>query len=644
MAGPRRRNFRAGHGAWVACAVLLLVGAGCSVEMGFEQPSPLEHVPPECVACRPADKAPPAKEAPAQEAKAEEAKRKDSADKPEESAKEPAKPPKPHTVWQAFGAYRCCVRSHLNGTAPDTEEDKEGAKEGGKNGNGAKKDKGKKNAPAENGDKGKANGNGKENEKGPERSGKKNPDAKETLEKDGGKEKGPERSGKKNPDTDEAGGKADGEKGEEGKKDEEKDTEKEKEPDAAWYSAHAQATMVTQEHPRFRSPYVGQNSLLPGEPSATSMTGTLFLDYRLCESGGNTTDLVFNPEISGGRGLSGVVGVGGFPNGEITRVGTVEPTPYVARLFLRETIACGDEMEKVEDAPNAIAGTRPVNRLTFTIGKLAATDVVDDNLYSHDPRTQFLNWSLMYNGAWDYPANVRGYDYGFAFDYNTHNWAVRYGVFAEPEIANGAPIDPMFLKAQGQVAEWEERYTLNCHPGKLRLLAYLNRAHMGDYQEALAEMPVKPDVTKTRDYRFKYGFGLNFEQELTKELGLWGRLGWNDGHTESWAFTEIDRTAALGLALKGKCWCRPDDVVGLAAVINGLSPDHYHYLEAGGLGFIIGDGRLRYAPEEILETYYDLQIIKGIFVTADWQGIDHPAYNRDRGPVAVGTLRIHIEF
>jgi high affinity Mn2+ porin len=365
---------------------------------------------------------------------------------------------------------------------------------------------------------------------------------------------------------------------------------------------------------------------------------------RLWQCPGNTGELIFNPEMAGGSGLSGANGIAGFPNGEITRVGVVEPTPYIARLYLRETCALGDETEKVEDEANQIAGTRPVDRLTFVIGKMSATDIADDNVYSHDPRTQFLPWSIMYNAAWDYPANVRGYTYGFAFDYNRKDWALRYGIFAEPLIANGAPLDPRFLKANGQILEWLKRYKINEHPGNLRLWAFLNRANMGDYAEALEEMPVKPNVTLTREYRIKYGFGLGWDQEITKDLGVFAKLGWNDGHTESWAFTPVDRTAAAGVALKGRCWCRPDDVVGLAGCLNGISQDHRAYLAAGGLDFNLGDGKLRYGLEEILEFYYDFQVIKGIFLTFDFQEVGNPAYNRDRGPVSIFTLRAHIEF
>jgi high affinity Mn2+ porin len=255
-----------------------------------------------------------------------------------------------------------------------------------------------------------------------------------------------------------------------------------------------------------------------------------------------------------------------------------------------------------------------------------------------------MNWSLMYNGAWDYSANVRGYSYGIALELNQKWWALRYGIMAEPKFANAGPLDPRFLDAHGQALEWLGRYQLWDHPGNVRLLSYVNRAHMGDYREALLEMPVDPDVALTRSYRFKYGFGLSWDQELTKDLGVFSRLGWSDGHTETWAFTPIDRTASLGMLLKGRLWRRPDDVIGLGGALNGIAKDHRDYLAAGGLDFSIGDGRLNYGLEEILEVFYDMQLYKGIFITADFQEIGNPAYNRDRGPVSAFTLRVHTEF
>ena len=428
-----------------------------------------------------------------------------------------------------------------------------------------------------------------------------------------------------------------------GETDDKKENSKEKEEKDekdAWYSAHAQTTVVTQEHNHFHSPYVGANSLLPNENSATSLTSTIFYAARLCEG----TELVFNPELAGGTGFSGTRGLAGFSNGEITRVGVASPTPYIARLFLRQTWGLGEDTEKVKDEENQIAGTRPVDRITLTFGKFTPTDLFDDNRYSHDPRTQFLNWSLMYNGAWDYPANVRGYTYGLGTELNHKDWALRYAILMEPAVANGATLDSHILEAHGQAIEWESRYTINERPGKLRVLTYANRAHMGKYSDAIAAMPVNPDITQTRAYRVKYGFGINVEQEWTDDLGGFLRLGWNDGHSEAWAFTEIDETMAMGLLLKGRCWCRPNDTVGLALVCNGLSPDHRDYLAAGGLGFIIGDGKLNYGLEEILEFDYNLEIHKGINLTFNFEGVNHPAYNKDRGPVAIGGLRVHLEF
>jgi high affinity Mn2+ porin len=407
-----------------------------------------------------------------------------------------------------------------------------------------------------------------------------------------------------------------------------------------WYSIHGQATVVSQGNWKFTSPYVGPNSLLPLLNYRTTNTDTLYLDARPWQG----TEIVFNPEVSGGRGLSNTLGMAGFPNGEATRVGAVQPTPYVARLFVRQTIGLDGDVERIESAPNQLAGVRDIDRITFTAGKMSATDFFDDNRYSHDPRTQFLNWSLMFDGAWDYPANTRGYTYGVSMDFNTRYFAFRYGIFAEPAEANGADFDPHILNANGQIVEFEERYEIGGRLGKIREWAFLNHAHMGNYREALAEMPVDPDITKTRAYRYKYGFGTSIEQELATNLGVFLRAGWNDGQSESWAFTEIDQTVATGLDVKGALWSRPKDDAGLAFVVNGLSDAHRDYLAAGGIGFIIGDGRLNYAHEEIVELFYNWVPRDWLILTADMQGVNNPAYNHDRGPVAIFGIRMHMAF
>ncbi len=408
----------------------------------------------------------------------------------------------------------------------------------------------------------------------------------------------------------------------------------------AWYSVHGQGTVVGQGNWKFRSPYEGPNSLPSILNYRTTETATIFLDTRLWQG----ADLVFNPEISGGTGLGHTLGLAGFPNGEATRVGALQPTPYIARLFLRQTIGLDGDVEKVEDAPNQIAGYRDIDRVTFIVGKLSSEDFFDDNRYSHDPRMQFLNWSLMYTGAWDYPANTRGYTYGGVIELNTRYLAFRYGVFGEPKEANGPDIDPRLLNANGHIFETDYRYDWDDHPGTVRGFAYLNHAHMGKYREALEQMPVNPDVTLTRAYRIKYGLGLSWDLEITRDLGVFLRAGWNDGQSESWAFTEIDQTVALGISLKGTEWRRPMDEIGLATVVNGISNAHRDYLVAGGIGFIVGDGALHYAPEEIVELYYNWQLHEGINVTADFQAVDHPAYNQDRGPVAIFGIRAHFAY
>lgn len=407
------------------------------------------------------------------------------------------------------------------------------------------------------------------------------------------------------------------------------------------FTAHGQTTVITEKHDTFHAPYAGPNSLPRHEGEATSVTATLFLGTRVWNGG----EVYFNPEISGGQGFGGVTGLAGFSNGEIPRVGTPEPRPYVARLFLRQTFDLGGGKEYVEDAPNQIAGFHDARRLVVTAGKFGAIDFFQSNNYSNDPRAQFENWALFTNGAWDYPADVRGYTEGAAIEYTEPKWTLRYAAMTEPTQANGGTFDSRIPAALGHAVEFERRYSFQDHPGVVRVMGYANSAHMGNYRQAIDRAVGSiPDVTKTRGYRIKYGFGLSADQEITKDLGIFARLGWNDGHTETWAFTEIDESASLGLSLKGTRWHRADDVVGIAGVLNGLSQDHRDYLRAGGRGFIIGDGRLHYGLEKIVEGYYLIKLADHIFVTADAQYIANPAYNQDRGPVFVGGIRVHIEF
>lgn len=419
--------------------------------------------------------------------------------------------------------------------------------------------------------------------------------------------------------------------------------DEEKPPANSWYSAHAQSTVIFQGYGPFRSPYEGQHSFISAREVRTTATATLYFAAKMPWQGGM---LIINPEVSGGIGVGDVFGIGGPPNGEAVRVGNPQPTPYFARFLYQQVFELGGEWEKLADVANQIPEPRYKNNIVFKAGKMTATDDFDDNTFSHDPRTQFMNWGLMYNPSWDYPANVRGYTYGALVEMNLLDWSIRYGVWAQPMEANGQDLDPHFTRANGHALELEQRYTiLNELPGTVRLLSWLNNAHMGSYRDALQQMPVNPNITQTRAYRTRYGFGLSWDQELLKnELGIFARLGWCDSHAETWAFTEVDRTASIGMLLKGKRWDRPRDEVGLALLVNGIGPQHRAYLAAGGLGFELGDGKLSYAPEVSVEAYYNIRVRKGINVTFDMQGINNPGYNRDRGPIAIFALRTHFEY
>ncbi len=410
-----------------------------------------------------------------------------------------------------------------------------------------------------------------------------------------------------------------------------------------WFNVHGQATVITQKHDVFPSPYVGPHSLQRDEPIRTSVTSTLFLGARLPWAGG---EAYFSPELSGGEGFSGVTGIAGFPNGEIPRVGTPEPEPYVARLYYRQTIGFGGDTEKVDDGPSQLAGVRDVSRLTVILGKFSAVDFFQQNAYANDPRTQFMNWGLFADGGWDYPADTRGYTEGAVIELNQPTWSLRYGAFAEPKQANGATYDSRLLDALGHALEFEKRWELDKHPGSVKVLGFLNRSDAGKYREAIDNPgPSGPDVTLTRAFRAKYGVAVTADQEWTNDLGAFVRAAWDDGRSETWTFTEIDRSVALGATLKGNRWGRPQDVAGVAGTINWLAKDHRDYLGAGGIGFLIGDGQLKnYAPEEVLEAYYNCKIADHVYVTPDFQFINHPAYNADRGPVFVGGMRVHVEF
>jgi high affinity Mn2+ porin len=417
------------------------------------------------------------------------------------------------------------------------------------------------------------------------------------------------------------------------------------------FNLHFQTTYIYQYSGRFKNPYEGPNSLSADEERQNSLTATMYLGARLWKGGA----VYLNPELAGGSGLSGALGMGGSSNGETFRVGNPAPTVYLARLYLQQTFALGGKDKRTDDGANSLPGSEPDRYLRFVVGKYSLGDWFDNNEYSNSPRTQFMNWSLMNNGAWDYAANVRGYTYALTGIFRWDATTVKGAIAALPKTANGAELSTDPHESFAVNAQVERSFKLKGREANLRLLGFHNRAGLGSYRAALnhpAFVPIlypEPDTYIDLTHgprRSKTGVGLNFDWALGNDIGLFARAGWNDGKNETWCFTEIDRTVSAGLVATGTRWRRPDDQAGVALVANGLSKDHSDYLKAGGLGFILGDGTLTYAPEGIAELFYSAKLSKQhlLWVTGDYQFCMNPGYNADRGPANIVSLRIHVEF
>ncbi|NOT17757.1 MAG: carbohydrate porin [Sulfuriferula sp.] len=414
--------------------------------------------------------------------------------------------------------------------------------------------------------------------------------------------------------------------------------------DTEAYNAKFQSTYVWQFKDAFPAAYTGANSLSTAHEKSYSFTATAAFGFRPWTGG----EIYFNPELSQGVPLSNLVGLGGFTNGEMARTSGSRMALYRARLFLRQTWGMGGEREHLASDMNQLAGNVDKRRLVWTIGNLAVSDIFDDNAYSHDPRTQFMNWSIMNQGAFDYAADARGYSWGTAVEWYHDNWAVRAGRFIQPIQPNQTSLDTDIFTHFGDQIEVEHSHTWASQPGKIRVLAFRNRAIMSRYRDALnlsAATNTTPDLNAVRTgEQIKFGIGLNIEQAISDDIGLFARVGWADGQTETYAFTEIDQSISAGALIQGSAWGSAQDSIGLAFARNALSAAHRGYLAAGGIGFFIGDGKLNYQPELILEGFYRWQTTKQLNLTADWQHIRNPAYNADRGPVDVVALRAHLEF
>jgi high affinity Mn2+ porin len=413
------------------------------------------------------------------------------------------------------------------------------------------------------------------------------------------------------------------------------------------WNIKAQATVAHQHKPSFNAAYAGRNSLSNSAENSDSLSGTAYLGIRLGGNARQNTAFYFNPEVVQGRALSNLTGLGGLSNGELQKSASAAPTLYRARAFVRQVWNTGDERETVASEANQLGGTRSQERWELTAGNVAITDLFDQSKHAHDARTQFMNWSFLTHGAYDYAADVRGYTWGLALEYSAQHWALRAGRFLEPKASNGQALNWHIFDSYGDQIEFERRYVFGEQLGQWRVLLFRNVAVMGSYQDALKQSSSSgsaPNFDSTRRQQSKRGLGFSIEQSLSKHLGLFAKAAAHDGKTETYSFTEIDRSAAAGLTWLGGAWQRPADKIGLAWAMNGLSDAHRTYLAAGGYGFFIGDGQLRqYKPEQIWEAYYLTKLGQQQW-TLNLQHISNPGYNAEHGPVQVYGLRWHRDF
>jgi hypothetical protein len=411
-----------------------------------------------------------------------------------------------------------------------------------------------------------------------------------------------------------------------------------------WVSG--QTNFIFQTHPGFAAKYTGANSLDPNYEKATSRVMTLYTGMQL----NGSTEILVHIEEAGGAGLSKALGLAGFSNLDAVRNPTLSPEPYLARAMVHKMFALSKERTEGERGPMSTFSEVPVRRLDVRVGKYGTADFFDQNSVGSDSHMQFMNWSTAQNGAYDYSADTRGYTLGAILEYQDRNWALRFSESLMPKVANGMDEVWNLRKAHSENVEYElRRGLLPKKGGTIRLLGFVNHANMGIYRDAVAAYLVgetkTPDITAHPwNTTAKYGFGLNLEQSLTRNVKAFARYGWNNGKTQSFVYTEIDSTVSTGVGVSGNQWHRAKDRAGVAFSSNAISRDHQNYLADGGLGFIIGDGALRYGRENILETYYTAHLWRGLFVAPDLQYVQNPAYNRDRGPVLIPGFRVHVEL
>ena len=450
------------------------------------------------------------------------------------------------------------------------------------------------------------------------------------------------------------------------------------------YNLHAQYTFTGMGYPGFSARYsnpaymvYGTGSSLPTQGQAReTQSADAFFGYHLAAN----TEFHLDALFWQGYGLNNTYGMDDFPDGEAFKVGVRYPHFAVTRFFVRTTINLdGERQESVDDDELTLRSKQDTHRITITAGRFSVKDIFDNNQYSNDPRTQFMNWALMANAAYDYPADALGFTTGIAIEWNRPGWTLRYGWFQMSKYRNSFTAEGLYLTLPtaanagdgkifvdwGMVTELEHRHTLHTHPGAIRLLSFDNRANMGSYKAAvaLANEPstlavwgtpaaflasgndVSGGIDDTHALRNTWGFGFNMDQEITKDIGAFSRIGWNSGQNESFEFTDSNWTATFGASIKGERWKQPDDVIGAAFITSGISKADQAYLAAGGIGILTGDGALNYAPEKNVELYYDHKFSKSLHAALDYQFVDDPAFNKDRGPIpGIFGVRLHYEY
>ena len=416
---------------------------------------------------------------------------------------------------------------------------------------------------------------------------------------------------------------------------------------------HGQTTYINQRYNNFKSSYSGQNSLDSLKSMSYTWSGTLFFGARIAPN----TDVYFNPEVVSGVPFSDLAGLGGFTNGEATKANGAQAKFYSARAFARHTINQEGDKVVLENEANQITQTVSSNRIVLTGGQFSTLDIFDDSRYAKDPRIQFMNWGNMTYLAYDYAADARGYSWGLAGEWYLDNWVMCASRMLAPKSPNGRDLNWQIFNAYGDQVEVERQHNIAELPGKVSVLAYRNQMILARFQDATNYINQDPATRQgsqainnvRTSNQIKTGIGLNAEQALTKDLGIYGRAFTSDGHTETMSFTEADNSISVGMGMNGTQWKRPDDTIGISMMQNGLSSYRRSYLQAGGVSYFIGDyaspsQTISYSPERIGEIYYNATVIKNVLAGLNFQHIINPAYNSARGPVNILSFRIHAEF